>query len=130
MTRSRAWYDLLRTGVAFAGTCLRIACGSGGRCAPRGWRLARARAPVWAQEGDWLPIKVSVKDGEPLDKVLKRFKRICDKEGIRKAVRHYSHYEKPSDKRRRKAKERIRRLRKQIKKKAKAVERARKGGPA
>ncbi len=63
-----------------------------------------------------MPIKITVKDDEPLETVLKRFKRICEKEGIRKAVRHYSYYEKPSDRRRRKAKERLRNLRKQLKK--------------
>ena len=66
-----------------------------------------------------MPIKITVRDDENLETVLKRFKRICEKEGIRKAVRHYSFYEKPSDRRRRKAKERIRNLRKALKKKVK-----------
>lgn len=58
-------------------------------------------------------IKISVRDDESLESVLKRFKRICDKEGIKKALKQYSYYEKPSDKRRRKEKERIRNIRKQ-----------------
>ena len=60
-------------------------------------------------------IKISVREDESLESVLKRFKRICDKEGIKKALKQYSYYEKPSDKRRRKEKERIRNIRKQNK---------------
>jgi ribosomal protein S21 len=33
-----------------------------------------------------LSIKITVRDDEPLEIVLKRFKRICEKEGIRKAA--------------------------------------------
>ncbi len=65
-------------------------------------------------------IKISVREDEPLESVLKRFKRICDKEGIKKALKQYSYYEKPSDRRRRKEKERLRNIRKQARNKAKA----------
>lgn len=65
-------------------------------------------------------IKISVREDEPLESVLKRFKRICDKEGIKKALKQYSYYEKPSDRRRRKEKERLRNIRKQMKTKSKA----------
>lgn len=65
-------------------------------------------------------IKISVREDEPLESVLKRFKRICDKEGIKKALKQYSYYEKPSDRRRRKEKERLRNIRKQSKAKLKA----------
>ena len=67
-----------------------------------------------------LAIKISVREDEPLESVLKRFKRICDKEGIKKALKQYSYYEKPSDRRRRKEKERLRNIRKQTKAKLKA----------
>lgn len=67
-----------------------------------------------------MAIKISVREDESLESVLKRFKRICDKEGIKKALKQYSYYEKPSDKRRRKEKERIRNIRKQNRAKAKS----------
>jgi len=51
-----------------------------------------------------LVIKISVREDESLESVLKRFKRICDKEGIKKALKQYSYYEKPSERRRRKEK--------------------------
>jgi small subunit ribosomal protein S21 len=59
-----------------------------------------------------LPIKVTVRDDEPVEKALQRFKRACNKEGLRKMIKRYSAYEKPSDRRRREAKETVRRLRK------------------
>ncbi|RME73980.1 MAG: 30S ribosomal protein S21 [Planctomycetota bacterium] len=67
-----------------------------------------------------MTIKITVRDNDSLETVLKRFKRICDKEGIKKALRQYSYYEKPSERRRRKQKERLRNIRKQLKAKNKA----------
>lgn len=74
-------------------------------------------------------IKISVREDESLESVLKRFKRICDKEGIKKALKQYSYYEKPSDKRRRKEKERIRNIRKQNRAKARAKAKPKPVGP-
>ena len=78
-----------------------------------------------------MAIKITVREDEALEGVLKRFKRICDKEGIKKSLKQYSYYEKPSDRRRRKEKERIRNIRKQLKAKEKAqrkaIARARRG---
>ena len=74
-------------------------------------------------------IKISVREDESLESVLKRFKRICDKEGIKKALKQYSYYEKPSDKKRRKEKERIRNIRKQNKAKAKNKAKPKPGAP-
>jgi small subunit ribosomal protein S21 len=64
----------------------------------------------------FLAIKITVRKDEPIESCLKRFKRICDKEGIKKSLKQYSYYEKPSDRKRRKEKERIRNIRKQLKK--------------
>ena len=43
---------------------------------------------------------------------MQRFKRICVKEGVFKEIKRRKYYEKPSDKKRRKAKEAKRALRK------------------
>jgi small subunit ribosomal protein S21 len=59
-----------------------------------------------------LPIKITVREDEPVEKAIQRFKRACNKEGLRKAIKRYQAYEKPSDRRRREAKESIRRIRK------------------
>ena len=57
-------------------------------------------------------IRVTPRYGEPSDRLLGRFKRICSKEGIFKELKKRRFYEKPSDKRRRKQKEAKREIRK------------------
>ena len=47
--------------------------------------------------------EVKVRRGEPLEKALRRLKKKLDKEGTMREVRAHRHYEKPSDRRRRKA---------------------------
>ena len=46
--------------------------------------------------------KVQVGENEPLDKALKRLKKKIEREGILKILKQRKHYEKPSEKRRRK----------------------------
>ena len=45
---------------------------------------------------------VRVKDNEPFEKALKRFKRQCEKAGIMSDVRKHQRYEKPSERKKRK----------------------------
>ncbi len=45
---------------------------------------------------------VRVKDNEPFEKALKRFKRQCEKAGIMADIRKHQRYEKPSERRKRK----------------------------
>ncbi len=45
---------------------------------------------------------VKVKDNEPFDVALRRFKRSCEKAGILAEVRRREHYEKPTSVRKRK----------------------------
>ncbi|MBI1977144.1 MAG: 30S ribosomal protein S21 [Candidatus Omnitrophica bacterium] len=47
--------------------------------------------------------KVQIGENEPLDKALKRLKKKIEREGILKILKARKHYEKPSEKRRRKA---------------------------
>ncbi|MFH1904805.1 MAG: 30S ribosomal protein S21 [bacterium] len=46
--------------------------------------------------------KVRVRKDEPIDKALRRLKRKMDKEGIIRQIRQLEHFEKPSQKKRRK----------------------------
>ena len=46
--------------------------------------------------------KVRVKNDEPFEKALRRFKKKCNKEGVLQRLKEVKHYEKPSEKRRRK----------------------------
>jgi small subunit ribosomal protein S21 len=45
--------------------------------------------------------RVEVRDDEPLEKALRRFKRLLEREGILKALKAKKHYEKPSERKRR-----------------------------
>jgi len=46
---------------------------------------------------------IKVKESEPFDIALKRFKKQCEKAGILSEIRKREHYEKPSVKKKRKA---------------------------
>ena len=49
--------------------------------------------------------KVILKRDESVDRALKRLKKKVDKEGVMKSLKQHRHYEKPSEKKRRKIKE-------------------------
>ena len=47
-------------------------------------------------------IKVKSRGNESVGQLLKRFKKICEKEGLTRDIKRSSFYEKPSERRRRK----------------------------
>ncbi len=49
--------------------------------------------------------KINIKDNEPLEKALRRFKKKIEREGTLRQVKARKHYEKPSVKKRRKIRE-------------------------
>ena len=48
-----------------------------------------------------MTVRVMVKNNEPLEKTLKRLRKICNNEGITREIKRTSVYEKPSERRRR-----------------------------
>ncbi len=56
--------------------------------------------------------QIQLRQGENLDAALRRFKKMTMESGILKEARAHEHYEKPSDKRRREAAARIRKIQK------------------
>ena len=48
-------------------------------------------------------IDVKIRRGESVDRALNRLKKKLDKEGMMREMRAHRHYEKPSERRRRKA---------------------------
>ena len=46
-------------------------------------------------------IKVKTRGTESVEQMLKRFKKMCEKEGLTKDIKRTSYFEKPSDKKRR-----------------------------
>jgi len=58
-------------------------------------------------------IRVKARLNEGLDQLLKRFKKACEKEGLTRDIKRTAYYEKPSDVRRRKTRQLIRKLQKE-----------------
>lgn len=46
---------------------------------------------------------VKIKDNEPFEKALRRFKKQCEKAGILSEIKRGEHYDKPSVRRKKKA---------------------------
>ena len=55
-------------------------------------------------------VEVTVRDGEPLEKALRRFKKKWERAGILRDVKKKSFYEKPSDSKREARKKTLRRM--------------------
>ena len=47
-------------------------------------------------------IKVKTRTGESIQQMVKRFKKMCEKEGLIRDIKRNSYFEKPSEKNRRK----------------------------
>ena len=57
-------------------------------------------------------IKVKSRGNESIEQMLRRFKKMCEKEGLTKEIKRTSYYEKPSERRRRRARKAIKRAEK------------------
>jgi small subunit ribosomal protein S21 len=66
---------------------------------------------------------VKVKDNEPFDVALRRFKRSCEKAGTLAEVRRREFYEKPTSVRKRKSAAAVKRYAKKIQRENKRLER-------
>ena len=56
-------------------------------------------------------IKVKARGNESLDQMLRRFKKMCEKEGLTKEIKRTSYYEKPSERKRRRMRKALKRVR-------------------
>jgi len=70
---------------------------------------------------------IRVKENEPFDIALRRFKRACEKAGVLSEVRRREYYEKPTEARKRKAAAAIKRHLKRLARERYALENLRKG---
>ncbi|ROR34182.1 30S ribosomal protein S21 [Inmirania thermothiophila] len=66
---------------------------------------------------------VRVKENEPFDVALRRFKRACEKAGILTELRRREYYEKPTEARKRKRAAAIKRYLKKLAREQKRLER-------
>ena len=83
-------------------------------------RILRLRSPIL--EPDLMPY-VKVKENEPFDVALRRFKRSCEKAGILAEVRRREFYEKPTSVRKRKAAAAVKRHAKKVQRETRRMER-------
>lgn len=67
--------------------------------------------------------QVKVKENEPFDVALRRFKRSCEKAGVLSEVRRREYYEKPTAVRKRKLAAAVKRHLKKLQREAKKLER-------
>ena len=56
--------------------------------------------------------KIVVRENDSIERALKQFKRMCEKEGLRREIKRSSYYEKPSEQRRRRKLQQVRERRK------------------
>jgi small subunit ribosomal protein S21 len=56
--------------------------------------------------------KVTVRTGESVKDALRRFKKLCEREGIINRSKRVARYEKPSERRRREHNDRLKNIRK------------------
>ncbi len=58
-----------------------------------------------------MAIRVQSKSNEALDKTLRRLRKLCNNEGITRELKRHAYYEKPSERRRRRSRERLKTIR-------------------
>ena len=54
-------------------------------------------------------IKVKARGNESVEQMMKRFKKLCEKEGLVKDIKRNAYYEKPSERRRRRVRKNVKR---------------------
>lgn len=59
-------------------------------------------------------IRVKVRGNESVDQMVRRFKKLCEKEGLVRDIKRTSYYEKPSERRRRKVRKSMKRIAKDL----------------
>ncbi len=57
-------------------------------------------------------VKVRPRGNESIQQMLKRFKRLCQREGLTRDIKRHSYYEKPSERKRRQMRKSIRKMEK------------------
>ncbi|GAG28213.1 unnamed protein product [marine sediment metagenome] len=57
-------------------------------------------------------VKVRPRGNESIQQMLKRFKRLCQREGLIRDIKRHSYYEKPSERKRRQMRKSIRKVEK------------------
>ena len=56
-----------------------------------------------------MAIRIKARGGESVEQMLRRFKKLCEKEGLTKEIKRRQYFEKPSERRRRAVRKSIQR---------------------
>ena len=64
---------------------------------------SRGTASAQRKELHQMAIRIKARGSESVEQMLRRFKKLCEKEGLTKEVKKRQYYEKPSERRRRDA---------------------------
>lgn len=57
-----------------------------------------------------MAIRIRSRNGESVEQMLRRFKKLCEKEGLTKDIKRRAYYEKPSERKRRAARKSAKRM--------------------
>lgn len=57
-----------------------------------------------------MAIRIKARSNESAEQMLRRFKKMCEKEGLTKDVKKHAYYEKPSERRRRAMRKSVKRV--------------------
>ena len=57
-------------------------------------------------------VRMRIHDREPISAAMRRFKKLIERSGMKKEIRAHEYYEKPCEQRSRKARDRIKAIRK------------------
>lgn len=57
-----------------------------------------------------MAIRIKARGGESAEQMLRRFKKLCEKEGLTKDIKKHAYYEKPSERRRRAMRKSVKRV--------------------
>ena len=60
-----------------------------------------------------MTIRIKARGGESAEQLMRRFKKMCEKEGLTKDIKRRMYYEKPSEKRQRALRKSIKRAQQQ-----------------
>ena len=55
-------------------------------------------------------LRIRIRANESVEQMVKRFKKLCEKEGLTRDIKRTSYYEKPSERRRRKVRKSLKRV--------------------
>ena len=78
----------------------------------RAWATPRQmRVACSCRKGDLFVVKLRVRSGESIQEAVRRFRKLCERSGLRKEMRRKAYYEKPSERRRREELKRLRKAR-------------------